>query len=327
MRLPSDVVASSAVGSHSHYTLSMSSRVRRCGGCGGPLSEPANSQGTITCSFCGTVNEVTTPASQPIVIRLDSGAGRRIIRPGGGVAFAIGVTIFAIIVGVGAVVYRTAVRPASSALGVLSREALRARELTRPLALTELPTLNERGHRQVNVPEPPGGWKAFDPVAGLPWAFEIAQAWAPDARLTRIDLGLISGDGVADLTGDRHDTIGYRFVSPSRIAQWAKIADTDVNASAVAYELFVRLGRGMAVVYVHNGRPPNDPPPPALEGLPLRDLLARARESKRFPAHPFYTGFLLYSDRMGWVWLFSSLSRREDIPRVRARDAAVYPWR
>jgi hypothetical protein len=155
---------------------------------------------------------------------------------------------------------------------------------------------------------------------------EIAQAWAPDARLVRIDLGLIAGDGTADLTGIRPDTIGYRFVSPARIAQWARIADSDVNAAA-AYELFLRLGRGQAVVYVHSGRPPDDPPPPALDALPLRDLLARARQNKRFPSHPMYTGFLIHNDRLGWIWYLQSLSRRDDIPQVRARDAAVYPWR
>jgi hypothetical protein len=302
----------------------MSSRVRRCGGCGGPLSEAADDRGTITCSFCGMVNEVSAPTPQPIIITMDS--RRRIVRPGGGVALAISIAIIVMVAGVGVVVYR-AIRPAASgALGVVSREALRARELTRSLALTELPTLNERGHRQLNVSPPPGGWKAFDPVAGIPWANEIAQAWAPDARLTRIDLGLIAGDGTADLTGDRQDTIGYRFVSPSRIAQWSKIADRDVNASA-AYELFLRLGRGVVVVYVHSGRPPDDPPPPALDALPLRELLTTARQNKRFPAHPFYTGFLIHSDRMGWIWYFSSLSRRETIPQVRARDAAVSPWR
>jgi hypothetical protein len=302
----------------------MSSRVRRCGGCGGPLSEAVDDRGTITCSFCGMVNEVSPPAPRPIIIQVD--AGRRIVRPGGGPALAVSIAIMVIVAGIGFVAYR-AIRPASNALTVLSKEAMRARELTRALALTELPTLNERGNRRVNVAPPPGGWTKFDPVANVPWASEIAKAWVADARLQRIDLGLIAGDGTADLTGDRQDIIGYRFVSPSRIAQWSKIADSDVNASAPAYELFLRLGSEEAVVYVHSGRPSDDPPPPPLDSLPLHDLLARARENKRFPSHPFYTGFLIYNDRMGWIWYLSSLSRRESIPQVRARDAAVYPWR
>jgi hypothetical protein len=229
------------------------------------------------------------------------------------------------VAGIGFVAYR-AVRPASSALQVVSREAMRARELTRPLSLTELPTLKERGNRVVSAAPPPGGWKKFDPVSNVPWVTDIAKAWASDAQLQRIDLGLVAGDGTADLTGDRQDIIGYRFVSPSRIAQWARVADSDVNASA-AYELFIRLGSEEVVVYVHSGRPPDDPAPPPLDSLPLGDLFARARENKRFPTLPFYTGFLIHTERTGWIWYFRSLSQRENIPQVRARDAAVYPWR
>jgi hypothetical protein len=301
----------------------MSSRVHRCGGCGAPLSEAADDRGTITCSFCGMVNEFSTPTPQPIIIQVDTSRG--IVRPGGGVALAVSIAIIVMVSGIGFVFYRAA-RPASSALGVLSREAMRARELTRPLSLTELPTLKERGNRVVNASPPPGGWTKFDPVANVPWASEIAKAWASDAQLQRIDLGLVAGDGTADLTGDRQDTIGYRFVSPSRIAQWAKVADSDVNAAA-AYELFLRLGQSEVVVYVHSGRPPDDPAPPTLDSLPLGELLTRARQNKRFPALPYYTGFLIHMERSGWIWYLQSLSRRENIPQVRARDAAVYPWR
>jgi hypothetical protein len=142
----------------------MSSRVCRCGGCGGPLSEAANEQGTVACSFCGMVNEVTAPTPQPIVIRVD--AGRQILRPGGGVAFAISTTIFAMVIGAGFVAYR-AVRPASGALDIVRREALRAREATRPLALTELPTLKERGHRPVNPRRPAAGRRSIPSRACL----------------------------------------------------------------------------------------------------------------------------------------------------------------
>lgn len=146
----------------------MSSRVRRCGGCGGPLSEAADDRGTITCSFCGMVNEVSAPTPQPIVITVGTGAGRQIARAGSAVAVVVGVVVIFIVIAASVIVYQT-IRPASGALEVVSREALRARELMRPLALTELPTLKERGHRQVNAPPPPGGWTAFDPVAAIPW--------------------------------------------------------------------------------------------------------------------------------------------------------------
>jgi len=79
-------------------------------------------------------------------------------------------------------------------------------------------------------------------------------------------------------------------------------------------------------VYVHSGRPPADALPPAVESLPLRDVLTHARQSGRFPDRPFYTGFLIHEDRIGWIWTFQSLSGRDNVRIVRARDAAVYPW-
>lgn len=81
------------------------------------------------------------------------------------------------------------------------------------------------------------------------------------------------------------------------------------------------------MAYVHSGRPPDEPPPPALDGPLLSSLLMNAREDKRFPSHPAYTAFLIHSERMGPIWIFQSLSRRENIPRVRAHDGAIYPWR
>jgi hypothetical protein len=195
----------------------------------------------------------------------------------------------------------------------------------RTLSLGELSTLSERGYRQVDVKAPPGGWTAFDPVEGLPWISEVARAWSADARLTRIDLGLIASNGMADLTSDRQDILGYRYSSPARIAEWQRIADREVNAS-VPYELMIRVAQHQILVYVHSGRPPREALPPALEGIPLHDVLTRARQSTKFPEHPFYSGFLIHLDRMGWVWRFQSLSQRDSIPWVRAKDAAIYPW-
>src|SRR5262245_55537903 len=139
----------------------MSSRVRRCGGCGGPLSEAADERGTITCAFCGMVNEVAAPTPQPQQIIITMDPRRRIIRPGGGPAFAVSMTILVIVGFIGFVTWQT-VRPrTNAALGALSREAMVARELTKPVSLTDLPTLNERGQRSLNAPPPPGGWTGF----------------------------------------------------------------------------------------------------------------------------------------------------------------------
>ena len=270
------------------------------------------------------VNEVGTPAVSPapIVIKLDAnGAASRVARTLGILAI-VGGTFVAI--GVGVIAFR-AMRPATSALDALHTTGLRSRESMRRLSLRDLATLSERGYRQVDVQEPPGGWKAFDPVAGLPWVTEVARAWNADARLTRIDLAMIAADGTADLTTDRDDTVGYRFSSPGRIAVWERVADREANAS-VPYELMVRVAQRAVMVYVHDGRPPQEALPPPLDGMALRDLLGRLREQPTFPQQPFYSGFLLHLDRMGWVWRFSSLSQRDSFPWIRATDGAVYPW-
>jgi hypothetical protein len=122
----------------------------------------------------------------------------------------------------------------------------------------------------------------------------------------------------------------YRTLHPVSGARDAVNANAlrarEVNAS-VPYELMIRVAQRAVMVYVHSGRPPQEPLPPTLEGMPLRDLLARARQQTTFPQHPFYSGLLIHLDRMGWVWRLQSLSQRDSIPWIRASDGAVYPWK
>jgi hypothetical protein len=299
----------------------MSIRARRCSACGGPLPEGGGHDTTITCSFCGMVNEVSADTPR-IIVNLNAGDTVRYV--GSYVKLAIGLSIGLTIIGV-IVAIVVAMRSFTTAIDVVRHDSSPVRMVTRGITMSDLPKLAERGYRTLDAPPPPGGWTSFDPVVGVGWVSQIARAWTADARLERIDLTLIAADGTADLTTDRDETVGYRFVSPSRIAQWRAIADSVVDAQ-IAYELFIRVGRQQVSVYAHSGNPGKDDAPPGLDGLPLRDLLTRARRTDRFPELPFYTGFLLYLDRMGWVWNFQSLSRRESIPSVRARDGAVYPW-
>jgi hypothetical protein len=43
--------------------------------------------------------------------------------------------------------------------------------------------------------------------------------------------------------------------------------------------------------------------------------------------YPFYNGDMIPNDREGWVWYLQSSSQRQTLPRIRARDGAVYPFR
>jgi hypothetical protein len=306
----------------------MSVHARRCEGCGGPLPEAQANSPTITCEFCGVVHEISAPAyaqprSQPQPPPQPQLKVKGSLFPVL-VIFAVTLVTIAIVTAVVRASFRR-LHPVLSRIDEMNRNAGRTPVGGATLAMRDLPTLSEHAYRSLIAPAPPGGWTGFDPVVGATWATEIAHALAPDARLTRIDLGLIASDGSADLTVDRQETVGYRFASPSRIAQWERIADRQVDA-AVPYELLIRVAGKQVDVYVHSGRPPSEALPPPLDSLPLRDVLTHAHQSGRFPDRPFYSGFLIHEGRTGWVWIFQSLSGRDNIPIVRARDAAVYPW-
>jgi hypothetical protein len=304
----------------------MAPRARRCAGCGGPLPDSPAGAATVTCPFCGIVNDLPSraPAPQPIVVTLDVGKAAAQLGRGAKIAVGIGLGVAGLVIAFGVL---RAVRPITGALEDVRRQADAMDERMRALAPAELATVGESGWRAVTAPAPPGGWTAFDPVRGLGWATTIARAWAGDATLTRIDVSRASAAGVVNLAGELEDSVGYRFVSPARIADWERRADREVNAQA-AYELMMRIAREKVTANVVSGRPSTrertvrDP-----DSLPLAEVLARARKNARFGDYPFYAGYLIHLDREGWVWYLSSLSGRESMPRVRARDGAVFPYR
>lgn len=90
----------------------------------------------------------------------------------------------------------------------------RLADAKRPLPPAELASYTGGGWKVVDAPPPPGGFASFEPAAALPWAMDIAKAWASDAELTRIDVGRVAATGVCDLGGE--STSGYRFTSPAR---------------------------------------------------------------------------------------------------------------
>jgi hypothetical protein len=305
----------------------MSVHARRCEGCGGPLPEAPATATTITCQFCGVVHEIslTRPIPTPVAARPPA---QRYERSGSiwPILILFGILLLMFILGVLAF---QRLHPTLVKIDAMNRNAGRTPIAGGTVSIAELSKLAEHGYRQIIAPPPPfTGWTGFDPVAGVSWARIFANSWSPDARLTRIDLALVAADGTADLTTDatdRQEVVGYRFSSPSRIADYERIADREANA-AVPYELLIRIAGKQVGVYVHSGRPPNEPLPPTLDSLPLRDIMTHAHQSGRFPDRPFYTGFLIYQQRIGWTWTFASLSGRDNIPIVRAKDAAVYPW-
>lgn len=292
---------------------------RRCSGCGAALGTPTDDDLTIVCRFCGLRHDINQLGDPDAPVVPQTG------RPLGGVARAIiaGILLMvAISVGSGLyVAYRAADAVTTRVRDTAEAARQASAERSRPLALAELGTLTEYAWKAVATTPPPGGFEAFDPVAGVPWAMTIARAWAPDAALTRIDVGRVSSTGVVDASGDTPS--GYRFHSPARLLRWKQETDGG-SKSTTATGLMLQLqGTEVRVLIETRGR--KEPPTPEPTSLSLPALLARARTARAFSDRPFYAAYMIFLPREGWAWYFRAPSG-DSFPRVRARDGRVYPY-
>ncbi len=292
---------------------------RRCSGCGAALGDPTDDDLTIVCRFCGLRHDINDLASEATPIVVQVGGPRR------GASKAVLAVVLAVVIVPTAVGLYVAYR-ATNEVTTRVREttgAVRQRvaERDRPLALTELGTLTEYAWKPVDVAPPPGGFASFDPVAALPWAMSIAHAWAPDAVLTRIDVGRVSSTGVIDLTGDTPS--GYRFHSPARLLRWKQETDGGTKSTTASGMMLQVQGTAVRVLMETNAR--EEPSTPAPASLRLADLLTKARAGRGFSDRPFYAGYMIFLPREGWAWYFRAPSG-DSFPRVRAKDGRVYPY-
>jgi hypothetical protein len=312
-------------------------RALLCKGCGAPLPGTDDLQLQVTCRFCGVVNE-RTQAGVPLThveIQVHPEHGTA----GGAGKAVAAIVIVVVLVIVGSVAWTvsstistarsvaTAVGVATSEAGALARRGANNTGAKALLDRSELSSLGgNTGWRLVKVDAPPGGWSRVDPVAAAAWARDIAQPWSPDALLYRIDVKKVGDDGLVDLTSEDAE-VGFRWVSPARIAAWEKEADLKGDVEGI-YGLLMVVSKGEMRILVERGRPDVDRyPKRAAESIPMATLLSHARTGKGWVTRPFYQGYLIQLRDEGWVWYLNSLSGRDSLPRVRARDGRAWPYR
>jgi hypothetical protein len=100
----------------------------------------------------------------------------------------------------------------------------------------------------------------FDPLGQLPWFAKLAGTWTPDARLARLDLHGVRGDGTMDVaTPGSPNAARYEFASTTRdtaAVQQRKVVET-LLWSAIDIEIKAGVIRAAVVNNTNEDRPPS----------------------------------------------------------------------
>lgn len=314
----------------------MTTTARRCAGCAGPLPEVEPDLLQIKCEFCGVVNDLAPRRGQvPFTIQVETRRPATIDKGARTLGLAFVLVAIVLTTGLGMFGAYIANRTVSQVTGSFGSFGTTVRQVTRTVTSvtsvnpSDLGNAPSSGWKNLTVGEPPTGWARFDPVSNLAWATAIAHAWQPDARLTRIDLKRLPDTGVFDLGGGNDSEAGYRFTSPAQIQRWLASAAAGQSSPTVAYELMLTISQGGAKALALGVRPSasDQPPTAAVNSLPLGSLLERAKKGRGFVPAPFYDGYMILNEREGWVWYLTGRGQMQTLPRVRAKDGAVYPYR
>lgn len=309
-----------------------------CPSCGAPL-EVEEGRLYFDCSFCGAT---VAPTQHLKGIRPAPGgpiaSGRRLTAAQSIGCFAL---VFVLVGGIGIFVYARALRAQKAireAIATTTGDLARATNGTRrqdelALPLTRLAEPSFTGRHLLAATAPPGGFGAFEPVAALPWALTIAQAWSRDARIQRIDVDRVRPDGTMNVADDPEAEVTYRFVSPARFAALRERMNLEKNPRG-DQELWVEVEGGKVYVYELQTLSQLADDDDAQEiaaltwpkSLPLTEIVPALASRKGVPAVPFFEGYLIRLDDEGWCWYISTLSGSPSLPRVRARDGRAWPY-
>jgi hypothetical protein len=307
-------------------------RAVKCPSCGAPV-EFEEIAPLARCPFCGSTLAATSGLSRQVGVTIDLRRGR----PAGRNAVkAVVATLLVVFAGTGLLLWFS-IRTVGRAVDATVRPVERAiPEGKRPLPVERLASLGALGDTfgwvTIGAAPPPGRLDALDPVAALPWAVTIAQAWAGDATLTRVDVERLRPDGTVNVADDAEASVGFRFLSPAKIADYDRRAELSKKVES-DFELMLRLERGELRGLVSTGairsmlgrgRELAGSLPAYPRSLALPELLDRARRGGH-PQAPFLSGYLIHLENEGWVWYLSTLGG-ESLPRVRAADGRVWPF-
>jgi hypothetical protein len=183
------------------------------------------------------------------------------------------------------------------------------------------------GYHPLQAAAPAGGYGAIDPTAALSWALAIAQAWENDARLERIDVVRLRPDGTVNAADDEQSSVTYRFRSPTRRRALREQARLSSSAqSAIGLWVRVQSGRSDVFVDVRGGSGADDATAPHPDAMRIANLVDVAAVRRALKGAPFLDGYMIHLEDEGWVWYFRTLDG-ESLPRVRAADGAVWPYR
>jgi hypothetical protein len=282
-----------------------------CSRCAAPLSLEA-AKGHVPCPHCGALN--VPDGAEP-----DAFSSEPSVNPDDKSSFRIGCVVIICFAGllVGLIVW-IAGCPRQPGKMASSSSAPKAKILFKP---SELRDPSSRGWMPLEVAPPAKGYAAFEAVANLPWALAIAQQWAPDARLERIDVDRLRPDGTLNTQDDPESRAFYRFLSPSLLAEYRRQADLGKTELKTSLHLNVKMGGVEAASFPQ--APGDDPVPPYPELLPMPKILEAIDAKGQLPQKPYYNGMMIFSKNWGWYWSLATLSNQDRIPIVTAKDGAL----
>lgn len=300
---------------------------RFCAGCGAPLPDTASSE-PLTCRFCGVTHDRTAHDAPATITTIHIDRARASVPAVG--AITVIATVLGLVAAVGGVIAAVATWRTSSPF-------TRTRPVATPsppvaLRVADLSRAGDGWHA-LAVAAPAGGFGAVDAITQVPWALAIAQGWSADARLERIDVVRLRPDGTVNVADDPDGALTWRFVSPGRMSDLITRAETSTRVDVpTQMHLEVRHGQVRAGVFSQGAAWSRTVARDlaALAGHPTsaRPLSRLVPDLARRPEYtaPFLSGYLIHLEDEGWVWYFAPLGGGA-LPRVRASDGAVWPYR